>query len=365
MSHSPVLQNSTSDKLCYEWHNQRRRALLLLYPKIKVFLKQGKNRYNPTKILVVTITFQVFLTALIANASTNYDPGLAFGLCILLASTLGAWLMFWSQALIHHCSHRTPIKSFAYCAALVADMLYCESGPCFALYFFRYHMQHHIAVGSKSDTCIPVHYHWSVVPKPLTRSALGRWLWLCIVGLFTTELLIVQNFLLKYNFIKSDSLLEAYQQNGAEFYLTAIFKIAFSLVIFTTLGWLPYLYLRLSAGFAFGAFAHPFVSFWLIQHAAVESSNYQATLSYAGNRWWQRVSAWEFLHVEHHDFPTASPQDLVQIRQLCRREYECLHEVTSIRKVIWSWLTLTDGRAWSDFAAHQYCSNNGITGKRT
>ena len=329
-----------------------------LHPKIKVILKHGKNKYTPLKNLLCAITAQVFLTAIMINASTYYGPGLAFGICILLASTLGAWLMFWSQALIHHCSHKLTLKPSAYFAALTADMLFCESGPCFALYFFKYHMRHHIAVGSKSDTCIPVHYHWSVVPKTLTRSVLGRLTWLSIVGLFTTELLIIQNFLLKFRFIQSDSLLEVYQENCAEFYLTAIFKIVFGLVVFTTFGWVPYLYLRLSAGFAFGAFAHPFVSFWLIQHAAVKSSNYQPTLSYAGSRWWQRMNAWELLHVEHHDFPNASPKDLVQIRQLCRREYESLQQVTSIRKLIWAWLSLTDGGAWSDFAAHQYCSNN-------
>ena len=93
-----------------------------------------------------------------------------------------------------------------------------------------------------------------------------------------------------------------------------------------------------------------------LQHAAVRSSHYQPTVSYAGQRWWQRLNGWELLHVEHHDFPRASPEALVQISQRFHPVYESLHQVRSIRQLIWSWLTLTDGSAWSDFAAHQYQS---------
>ena len=205
MTQPTNLQKSTRDQLCHEWHNQRRCVLLLLHPKIKIILKHSKNRSTPLKNLLGSVTIQILLTALMINVGTKYYPFLALGICILLASTLGAWLMFWSQALIHQCSHQRSFEAHAYFAALVADMLFCESGPCFALYFFKYHMQHHIAVGSKSDTCIQVHYHWSVVPKTLTCSTIGRLTWLCIVGLFTTELMIIQNLLLKYKFIKSDS----------------------------------------------------------------------------------------------------------------------------------------------------------------
>ena len=170
------------------------------------------------------------------------------------------------------------------------------------------------------------------------------------------ELLIIQNFLLSFHLIRNKSLFQIYQENYAEFYLTAVLKIVFGLVIYGMYGFIPYLFLRLSAGFALGAFAHPFVSFWLIQHAAVRSSQYQPTVSYAGKRWWHRMNDWELLHVEHHDFPRASPWALAQIHQRCRPAYEGLHQVTSIRRLIYSWLSLTDGSAWSDFAAHQYQS---------
>lgn len=342
--------------LCHEWHSKRRRALLLLYPEIKTILKKDKNQYAPLKSLVLVILAQIFFATLLSGIGAAYGFAWAFGLCLVLSSTLGAWLMFLSQKLVHDCSHRETLRRPALFAALVVDMLYCDSGPCFALYYFKYHLLHHKMVGSRSDSCIPLHQNWAVVPKVLTCSVLGRYLWLCVIGLFTTELLIIQNILLSFRLPRSESLFQVYRENNVEFHLTAALKIVFGVVIWSVFGLIPYLFLRLSAGFALGAFAHPFVGFFLLQHAAVRSSHYQPTVSYAGKRWWQRLNAWELLHVEHHDFPRASPEALARIHQRCRPAYVGLHQVGSIRQLIGSWLTLTDGSAWSDFAAHQYQS---------
>lgn len=342
--------------VCHAWHNKRRRALLLLYPEIKVILKKDKNQYTPLKSLVFVIFAQIFFATLLSGFSAAHGFVWAFVLCLLLSLTLGAWLMFLAQKLVHDCSHQETSRRPAIFAALVVDMLYCDGGPCFALYYFKYHLLHHKMVGSRSDSCIPLHQNWSVLPQALTSSVLGRYLWLCIIGLFTTELLIIQNVLLSFRLIRSESLFQVYRDNFVEFYLTAALKVVFGVVVWSVLGLIPYLFLRLSAGFALGAFAHPFVGFFLLQHAAVRSSHYQPTVSYAGKRWWQRLNAWELLHVEHHDFPRASPKALARIHQRCRPAYEGLHQVRSIRQLIWSWLTLTDGSAWSDFAAHQYQS---------
>lgn len=266
--------------------------------------------------------------------------------------------MFLSQKLVHDCSHRESLRRPASFAALVVDMLYCDSGPCFALYYFKYHLLHHKMVGSRSDSCISLRQNWAVVPKTLTYSFFGRYLWLCVVGLFMTELLIMQTFLLSVRLIRSESLFQVYRENNAEFHLTVAFKLVFGVVVWSIFGFIPYLFLRLSAGFALGAFAHPFFGFFLLQHAAVRLSHYQPTVSYAGSRWWHRLNAWELLHVEHHDFPRASPEALARINQCCRPAYEGLHQVRSIRQLIWSWLKLTDGSAWSDFAAHQFQSSS-------
>ena len=75
-------------------------------------------------------------------------------------------------------------------------------------------------------------------------------------GLFTTVLLIIQNFLLSFRLIRNESLFHVYREHAAEFYLTACLKVAFGVVIWIMFGFVPYLFLRLSAGFALGSFAH-------------------------------------------------------------------------------------------------------------
>ena len=92
--------------LCHEWHSKRRRALLLLYPEIKTILKKDKNQYAPLKSLVLVILAQIFFATLLSGIGAAYGFAWAFGLCLLLSSTLGAWLMFLSQKFVHDCSHQ-------------------------------------------------------------------------------------------------------------------------------------------------------------------------------------------------------------------------------------------------------------------
>ena len=118
-------------------------------------------------------------------------------------------------------------------------------------------------------------------------------------------------------------------------------------------GLVPYLFLRISSAFAFGACAHPFCTFWLMQHASTASNEFQPTISYNGRDWWNRLNLYELSHVEHHDFPTVHPSALKQIRQLCIEEYETLYHVSSTRSLIWSWLSLTNGADWADFGGNR------------
>ena len=140
---------------CNEWHSRRRRALLILYPEIKTILRNDRGKHNPFKNLVFVILAQMFCVLLLSELATAHGFAWTLGLCLLLSSTLGAWLMFLAQALIHDCSHQESMRKPAIFAAIVADMLYCDTGPCFALYYFKYHLMHHKVVGSYGDSCIP------------------------------------------------------------------------------------------------------------------------------------------------------------------------------------------------------------------
>ena len=120
--------------LCHVWHKKRRRALLLLYPEIRAILRKDKNQYTPLKVLFFVILAQIFFATLLSGFSAAYGFVWAFALCLLLSSALGAWLIFLAQKLVHDCSHRESLRRPAIFAALVVDMLYCDSGPCFALY---------------------------------------------------------------------------------------------------------------------------------------------------------------------------------------------------------------------------------------
>jgi len=50
-------------------------------------------------------------------------------------------------------------------------------------------------------------------------------------------------------------------------------------------GWMGVLYMMLSASFANGAFCHPYLGFWIIQHqcCSTDDKQYQPTVSYTGN----------------------------------------------------------------------------------
>lgn len=348
-----------------DWHRARRFAMLRRRgPELKLLYSNLGRDVNRTVGLLL-----VLVAAHLASlAAVSAQPALA----LPLSATVGAMCAFGFQALIHELSHmvfsRTDTLAFA--AATVAAS-FCNFP--WHYYYFNYHNRHHAHTGGEKDRDGDILFRAWHCPPTISRSPwlfwnLGaskacRWLWTGAFGLGIYGM-----------FCRAKWLLDAKHEPSIKYEGPMV--LTHVLVWYWCGAW-GLFYLLASAGFSLGAFGHPFIQFWLTQHAFVaqrEVENVdllrhaglfavpllQPTVSGRNGSWlWQAANFGELRHMEHHDFPVISFWRAYQLPKLCPEFYSGLVQAdyaTDFRE--WLESDYQRGFAWmqtrGDFAGRSF-----------
>ena len=327
----------------HEWHVHRRKAILQAHPEIRKLRPLPKPVY--ISMMIVLIVLHLGAGAAITMYS---DTSFIWLWTIVLAATAGAFFAYAMQQLTHECCH-SPYRSLNSGPVLLADFMTGTTGPTsFYLYYYHAHIKHHANTGYDSDPDVRFHGHWAIPPKWLARSRIGRLTWLTLFSLFTCEILIIEHVMGRLPQPRM-------RLNNKSLIVTLAGKYAFMALTFWFGGFWCFLYFRLAAGFSLGAFGHPYAGFWLMQHAAKIHNGFQPTLSYSGSRLWHWLTLGELYHVEHHDFPWIPFTKISKVSQMAPEFYQPLYTVPSIRRLIWAWISHTDGSPWMDVAGALDC----------
>lgn len=326
----------------HAWHSRRRRMILHAHPEIRKLKPLPGLAYSA--MMLVLILLHLGVGGAIA-AYTDAGPGWLWA--IALSATLGAFFAYALQQLTHeicHTSHRRLNRGLV----LLGDFIVGTTGPGYFSYYFRSHIIHHAKTGDDGDPDIRFHGHWSVPPKWLARSRSRRFVWLTLVSLFTFEILLVEHLVGRLPQPRMSI------RNKA---LVALLvgKYAFMVLTFWLGGVWCFLYFRLAAGFSLGAFGHPYAGFWLMQHAANTRNGFQPTVSYDGSRIWHWLNLGELYHLEHHDFPWIPFTKIGAVSRIAPEYYRSCYVVTSVWRLIWGWMSHTDGSPWMDVAGALSC----------
>jgi sphingolipid 4-desaturase/C4-monooxygenase len=327
----------------HEWHSRRRKMILHAHPEIRKLKPLPGLAYSAMMLILILLHLGVGgAIAVYTGAGPNWLWAIA------LSATMGAFFAYALQQLTHEICH-TSYRRLNRGLVLLGDFIVGTTGPCYFSYYFHLHITHHAKTGDVGDPDIRFHGHWSVPPKWLARSRVRRFVWLTLVSLFTFEILILEHLVGRVPqpgrlSIRNKALVAA-----------LVGKYGFMLATFWLGGVWCFLYFRLAAGFSLGAFGHPYAGFWLMQHAATSRNGFQPTLSYAGSRLWHWLNLGELYHVEHHDFPWVPFTKIGAVRQIAPEYYRCLYVVPSVWRLIWGWMSHTDGSPWMDVAGVLNC----------
>lgn len=301
--------------VAHKWHSSRSRT-------------RGLNRSGKSvqrTILLGLVVMQLWI-------------GVCFDWSVKLvcAVTVGAYAHFGMQQMIHEVAHRSP-GIIDHSLAFFSDTLFFLCGPGFYIYYMFHHIKHHNTVGEEDDPDMAFHQLWAKIPSCFGRTVRGRIVWSALVAFFTKGLLVI-------NFMSGRSSVLYMNTPKLPLVGSALLQIIMlGIAAWSTPGALAYVYL--SSALSLGAFAHPCIVFWISQHCSNEMSDFQPTLSYKGSYWIHLLHLGALRHTEHHDNP------LIPFHLMHRiRSDENDYTYTSMRLLIYRWLTHCDGSDWMDVA---------------
>jgi fatty acid desaturase len=326
-----------------DWHRSRRFAMIRRHPEVK-------SLYDSESDLIITCSLAIMLV--VAHLICCYIASLSqFQNVVLLSCTLGAICAYGFQALTHELAHmafHTHAKgNVAFVVAATASSL--TSFP-WHFYYWNYHNRHHAHAGGDRDRDgdilfkawhSPPHFAAFDIGKyPLTRLMWTVFFAFCIYPMFCFA-----KATLDSPHIPSIS----YEGWNA----------AAHAIVFFLFGWNGLLYLVLSSAFSLGAFGHPFLQFWLTQHAFIMGRNCQSNAvrehmrsylvpllqptcsSSTSFSMWHALNFGELRHVEHHDFPLIPYLRGYRLSQICEEFYSALEPALSPLEALKEWVLAT------------------------
>ncbi len=337
----------SSDRLlpCYEWHQRRRARIVRAHPEIRQLMSK---EHKPNYVLWFFAFLLVHAVCSAASARLWRGGGwLGVAGVVAMAATIGAAIAFNLQQLTHEVCHNVRSPGVAlHTSMFLSDLSFGVCGPGWHAYYMMLHLRHHGHAGSEEDPDVSFQSYWSVLPRCLSRSRLGRVAWVTIFAALTQPVVLLCHWCghNQLNFLMERKVALAFVLSS---------KWSFWALVAWFLGPGALAYLWAASAFSLGAFCHPYLGFWLIQHLAAPYNFHQPTVSYGGSDVWHWLNLQVLRHVEHHDFPNIPFTKAAEVRRIAPEFYDGLFEVKSIRSIIWRWASHTDGTAWMDFAANQ------------
>ena len=331
-----------------EWHRIRRDAMRRRYPFLKRLKTDEDDGFITLAIMLALIIGHIIVALLILI----FDLGLFE--VVLLASTVGALCAYGFQALAHELGHIASYeKDFdrvAYSLATIGSSL---TNFIWVHYYWNYHKRHHAHAGGEYDRDGDILFRaWHSPPTIIRRPwlnleighhALTRWLW---TGFFA--------FAIYPMFRRAKSKLDVPHEPSIQYEGVNALSHLLILLLF---GWKSLLYIVLSGAFSLGAFGHPYLQFWLTQHAFIMSRQsasakikkhakqycvplLQPTCSSStSNRFWHAANFGELRHVEHHDFPSIPYLRAYKLHDLCLPFYSSLDPSLGPIAAVYEWVT--------------------------
>jgi len=346
---------------CHRWHAQRRKNIIAKHRPVVAPLLAPEPCHANTAILATGVLVQPAVAMLVV-------PYVPFWGLVLLAWTIGAFFTFAFQALNHELSHElkvTKIRKIANNGLMIGGASMCLFP--WHTYYTIFHSKHHQYTGANTDKDGVILFSAWYRPFPFLESTrVGRFIWTGIFGLFIFGFYLYNKFLeLDVDCAKLPEKYRAQLRRETWVGLAQLLGLHFSVWtlihvgVYCGGGWAGVGYMVLSAAFGNGAFAHPYLGFWIIQHqcCAADEQQFQPTVSYTGSWWWHLLNLGELRHVEHHDFPTVPWTKLHKISTLAPEYYTAptlFKHCPSICAEIWKFLSASSNEEWlrdnGDFA---------------
>lgn len=321
------------DKPDAVWHRDRAKAMLKAHPELRELIGQ-----NPATALLCLLYVGLHLGVAMALA------GQPWWLMLLAAYVVGPWTTVNLFYLGHECQHglvfrRTWLNRVLYTLTTLPMCLSAHHT------WWIDHAVHHNDMGSPKDFLTrrrtvflasrrfsPMLLPWGplMVPMQLVRSALGLVVYLaglCVGRVEPSRTVLA--------ILAESHLISGYRRASVVYWAVIYPALCLAMLgaLFAWGGWMPVLYLILSAGFLTG-FAHPWMFGLILGNAHFHGhTHYQPTSSYY--HWLNWLTLHHGLHTEHHDLAGVPWSRLPRVRQIAPEFYDDLLPIASYVGLAW------------------------------